>query len=243
MQRFIREFLDQVEIANSPSQLGDAIAGLIGSFDFNAFAFLALSSNGERPLLISNYDKKWQTHYMAQGYQDRDPVMLHSRYASDLFTWGSEMAAGFGPMACDFFHEAESFDIRSGVTVPIPEWPNGFAAMTFATDRRRAQLTTCLRCNRTALLFVTAHFHNHLRRMREPIRLVEGAELTPREYECLKWAARGKSQSDIVQITGISSRSVARDIENLRAKLGVRSITQAIAIFAAYEATGTKKLH
>lgn len=243
MQRIIRDYLEHAELASNQDQLRDTVAKIIGLFDFNAFAFLALSDKGEPPLLISNYDEKWQTHYVAQSYQERDPVMLHSRCVVDLFPWSREMAAQFGPLAEEFFYEAETFDIRSGVTVPIPDWPSGIAAMTFATDRRHAHLTTCLRCYDAALLFLTAHFQSHLHWMLEPVRRIEDAELTAREYICLRWAAAGKSQPDIAQITGISLRSVARDIENLRAKLGVRSITQAVAIFTAYEATKNKGIH
>lgn len=242
MRRVIHDYLEHAEAALTPDQLGETVARMIHHFDFSAFAFLALP-NGKAPLLISNYDDRWQTHYVDHGYQRRDPVMLHSRRAVDLFTWSREMAAKFGPLAEDFFYEAETFDIRSGVTVPIPDWPGGFAAMTFATDRRHVHLTTCLRCYDVALLFLTTHFQSHLHWMLEPVRRIDGAELTAREYLCLRWTAKGKSQPDIAQITGISLRSVARDIENLRAKLGVRSITQAVAIFAAYEATKNKRIH
>lgn len=242
MRRIIQEYVEHTDFASNPGQLSDALAHVIRPFDFNAFAFLALPK-GKPPLLFSNYDNRWQVHYVDRGYQSRDPVMLHSRCAVDLFTWSREIAAGFGPLAEDFFHEAETFDIRSGVTVPIPDWPGGFAAMTFATDRHQVHLTSCLRCYDAALLFLTAHFQIHLHWMLEPVRRIEDAELTAREYVCLRWAAEGKSQPDIAQITGTSLRSVARDIENLRAKLGVRSITQAVAIFAAYEAAKNKRMH
>lgn len=168
---------------------------------------------GKPPLLISNYDERWQTPYVMQSYEKRDPVMLHSRCVIDLFTWSREMVARFGPLAEAFFYEAEAFDIRSGVIVPIPDWPAGFAAMTFAMDQCHARLATCLGYNGATLLFVTAHVQNQLRWMLGPIRLIGDATLTQREYECLKWAAEGKSQTDIAQITGIPLRTVARDIE------------------------------
>jgi len=242
MRRVIHDYIEKTGLASNTDQLRDAMAEVIRPFDFNAFAFLALPS-GKLPLLVSNYDDRWQAHYVDRGYQRRDPVMLNSRCAVDLFTWGREMAAKFGSLAEDFFYEAETFDIRSGVTVPIPDWPGGFAAMTFATDRHHVNLTSCLRCYDAALLFLTAHFQSHLHWMLESGRRIEDAELTAREYICLRWAAAGKSQPDIAQITGISLRTVARDIENLRAKLGVRSITQAVSIFAAYEATKNKRTH
>lgn len=243
MRHVIRDYFERTEFISTPDQLCDAVVKVIGQFDFNAFAFLALPISGKPPLLISNYDERWKNHYIAQGYEQRDPVILHSRRVVDLFAWSQEMAGKFGPLAEDFFYEAEAFDIRSGVTVPIPNWSGGFAAMTFATDRRHSHLTTCLHCYDVALLFLTDHFQSHLHWMLGPARQIEGAELTAREYTCLRWAAAGKSQPDIAQITGISLRSVARDIENIRAKFGVRSITQAVAIFAAYEASKNKRMH
>ncbi len=193
--------------------------------------------------MISSYPIAWTGHYIAQGYQARDPVILRSHRVFDLFTGSPEIANEFGPGARDFFHEAEAFDVCSGATIPIPDWPGGLAAMTFATDRRQAQLATCLRCNGAALLFIAAHFHGRLRQMLEPTRLIEGAVLTAREYELLRWAAEGKSSADSAQITGLSHRIVARDLESVRAKLGVRSIGQAIALFAAYEATRSRNTH
>lgn len=243
MQRIIHGYLEQAESTSSPHQLRDAINPVIRMLDFKAFAFLALSDKGDTPFLVSSYDDRWQNHYVAQSYQKRDPVMLHARSVITQFRWSREMASRFGPLAEDFFYEAESFNIRSGITIPIPDWRGGFAAMTFATDLRDARLETCLRCNGAALLFLTAHVHSQLRRMLKPLLLIEGVVLTPREHMCLRWAAEGKSQPDIVQITGISARSVARAIESLRNKLGVRSTAQAVAIYAAYEVTKNDRVH
>ena len=240
MYQMIRSYLERSEYARTPDQLRDAVSAIIAPIDFHSFAFLAL---GEPPFLISTYPIEWTGHYVAQGYQRRDPVILHSHRVRDLFMWGAAFAKRFGPGARDFFHEAEAFDISSGATIPIPDWPGGLAAMTFATDRRQPQLTTCLRCNGAALLFITAHFNGRLRQMLEPTRLIEGAVLTAREYELLRWAAEGKSSADTAQITGLSHRIVARDLESVRAKLGVRSIGKAIALFAAYEATRNRNTH
>ncbi|TIO89593.1 MAG: helix-turn-helix transcriptional regulator, partial [Mesorhizobium sp.] len=56
--------------------------------------------------------------------------------------------------------------------------------------------------------------------------------LTPREYECLQWAARGKSAWDIGCILGIKRRTAAYHLENARRKLGLSTTKQAIARLA-----------
>ena len=84
MQRIIRDYVEHAEFASTPDQLRDAVAHVIRVFDFNAFAFLALP-DGKPPILISNYDDRWQGHYIERGYQGRDPVMLNSRCVAALF--------------------------------------------------------------------------------------------------------------------------------------------------------------
>jgi DNA-binding CsgD family transcriptional regulator len=56
--------------------------------------------------------------------------------------------------------------------------------------------------------------------------------LTPRQIECLRWAAEGKSSADIAGIVGISARTVDEHLDHACAKLGVRTRTQAVKIAA-----------
>lgn len=242
MLNLARDFLERSKYAHNSEQLRDAVSAVIAPMDIFAFAILA-PPEGAKPLLISTYPPDWINHYIAQGYQRRDPVILRSSHVFDLITWDSQVAKRFGPGARDFFIEAEAFNIRCGITVPIHDWPGGLAAMTFVTDCRRHQYISCLPCNALALLLVALHFSNHLRRMLEPVRLTEGAELTPREFEILGWAAEGKSSTDIAPIVNVSHRIVARDLERIRAKLGVRSINQAVVAYAAYVARANRDCH
>jgi LuxR family transcriptional regulator, quorum-sensing system regulator BjaR1 len=53
--------------------------------------------------------------------------------------------------------------------------------------------------------------------------------LTPRERECLKWAAGGKSEWEISQILGISEHTCEKHLLNAKAKLGAANRVQAVA--------------
>jgi len=52
-------------------------------------------------------------------------------------------------------------------------------------------------------------------------------QLTPREREVLFWVARGKTNSDVGSILGISSSTVGKHLERIYAKLGVENRTAA----------------
>lgn len=64
----------------------------------------------------------------------------------------------------------------------------------------------------------------------EERRLVEQFGLTSREAEVLIWISRGKSNSDIGEILGISPRTVHKHLERIFAKLGVENRSSATAL-------------
>ena len=58
---------------------------------------------------------------------------------------------------------------------------------------------------------------------------IDHIELTPRERECLKWAAVGKSEWEISQILGISEHTSEKHLLNAKSKLGAVNRVQAVA--------------
>jgi DNA-binding CsgD family transcriptional regulator len=55
--------------------------------------------------------------------------------------------------------------------------------------------------------------------------------LTPRERDILAWVARGKTNPEIAQILWIAPTTVRKHLENVYAKLGVRTRTAAVTRF------------
>lgn len=52
--------------------------------------------------------------------------------------------------------------------------------------------------------------------------------LTPREAECVRWAAEGKTDAEAGAIVGISCRTARFHIDNARRKFGVATRVQLI---------------
>jgi DNA-binding CsgD family transcriptional regulator len=55
--------------------------------------------------------------------------------------------------------------------------------------------------------------------------------LTAREQQILAWVARGKTNPEIAEILWITPSTVRKHLENVYAKLGVRTRTAAAARF------------
>jgi DNA-binding NarL/FixJ family response regulator len=58
-------------------------------------------------------------------------------------------------------------------------------------------------------------------------------ELSEREHDTLTWSARGKTSDEIAQILGLTKRTVDFHIDNARAKLGVATRIEAVAMAVA----------
>ena len=106
-----------------------------------------------------------------------------------------------------------------------------------AADECRPAFQRCIEQNRSVLQLMAMYFHAHARRRLSINRVIDGVALSPRELECLEWAAQGKSAWEIGRLLNISRRTAAFHLDNAKTKFGVRSICQAVAKLAASKAT------
>ena len=235
MQRVFEDFVQSLVSAVDEVDLRNALSDAAQAFDLRRFAYLSLPASApSKPTLISNYPSDWTTHYLRNRYERVDPVIAHVHAGQSPFHWGAD--ASLTELCArreKLFDEAATFGIRCGFTVPVVDGRGGIAALTFAADERNPPfLRVTERCEQAFQLIATC-FHVHARRTISTNRTVDGVTLTPREYECLQWAARGKSASEIGGILGIKRRTAAFHLDNVRQKLGVRTIVQAVACLAS----------
>lgn len=111
------------------------------------------------------------------------------------------------------------------------------AALTFAFDACQTRFKATIERHGTTLELLGTLFHRSARRLFVSNRMVAGITLSPREFQCLEWSARGKTAWEISVILGISRRTVAYHLDNAKRKLGVHSIAEAVARLVAATAT------
>jgi LuxR family transcriptional activator of conjugal transfer of Ti plasmids len=225
--RFVDRLMSRPDIAS----LGEALAEALTVLDIQAFAYLLMPDDvHSETRLISNYPPAWTAHYLACRYETIDPVILEVRKEPRSFAWGPGVHLGpsYDSQAA-FFEEAARFGIRCGFTIPICDGRPHVAALTLAADTRQPSFERAIERDRTALQLIATLFHRAARRILVPDRIVDDVVLTPREYECLAWSAKGKTAWEISVILGISHRTVVYHLENAKQKLGVFSLAEAVA--------------
>lgn len=239
MHRVFQSFIDGLTASGDAESLRTVLTAAGAAFDLGCFAYLSLPSRrSESPQLISTYPQKWTGYYLQQHYERLDPVINEALATPQPFEWGHEFSPRpLSKSQQELLEEAAQFGIRCGFTVPIHDPRGPIAAVTFAADERRAPFQRCIEQHRHVLQLMAMYFHAQARRRLMPNRVVDGVALSPRELQCLEWAAQGKSAWEIGRLLNISRRTAAFHLDNAKTKFGVRTICQAVAKLAAAKST------
>ncbi|HJP67713.1 MULTISPECIES: LuxR family transcriptional regulator [Nitrobacteraceae] len=235
MHRIFQDFIDHLSSAEDQAELSGAMAVTAAALDLSCFAYLALPQKLDgTPRLMSTYPKEWTSHYLRSHYERIDPVIMQALRDTEPFRWGIGSTERYlSPAQKRLLDEASQYGIRLGFTVPIHDGHGPVAAVTFAGNQREAQFERFVTSNPRMLQLMAMFFHSHVRRKLASDLRVDGAALSAREFECLEWAARGKSAWDIGRILGISHHTAISYLNNAKAKLGVRTVVQAALRVAA----------
>ena len=232
IENTFQEFIDAIQTAGDANAFERVAARLAQRLGFQQFAYLRLTD--QTPMLISSYPKTWTGRYFRLGYQQLDPVVLRAKVERDLFSWGGVASTPAGSRAQrQFFDEATTFGIRSGITVPIRGGFGRTATFTFATSDREIDLDRFAVEWKDIIYQVGLYFHVHVATKLDAAfvaRQFIGNELTQRERQCLAWTAQGKTVADVAALVGIAPRTVIFHLENARRKLSADSIAQCVAI-------------
>lgn len=230
MHRIFQAFIDGLAEGTDEAAFRVVMSRAALSLDLSCFAYLCLPHRrGDQARLISTYPTPWMDHYLSNQYEHLDPVIRRAVQRTEPFQWGNDIGSGkLLEAERRLFEEAATFGIRYGFTIPIHDGRGPVAAVTFASADQGPTFSRCVEAHRHVLQLMALYFHANVRRKLQSDRIVDGAALSPREYECLALSAAGKSASDIGEILGIARRTAAFHLDNARGKLGVASLHQAI---------------
>jgi LuxR family transcriptional regulator, quorum-sensing system regulator LasR len=172
--------------------------------------------------LHSNYASGWRQIYDERAFVRIDPTVLHCLRQTTPLIWSESAFAGQSQK--ELYEEARRHGLATGISLPIhgPKQEVGMLSFVCGGQSRRElnnqvkrhlPMLTLLRdvAFDTAQRFLVDHTETLVPR------------LTPREYECLKWTAQGKSTWEIARIFGCSEATVNFHMANIRTKFGVSS--------------------
>ncbi|KQQ85084.1 LuxR family transcriptional regulator [Aureimonas sp. Leaf324] len=175
-------------------------------------------------ILLNSWPAGWLERYSQEDYFQHDGVAQWALRTTEPFTWREVPQPLMAPRKSQrVMNEATDFDMIDGFLVPMFSSRHWQAAVTFASSRR---------CDlpiqsRSEIHLISIYAVNRVRQILGDVPSVKRT-LSPREAECLTWIAAGKNAEDVGDILGLSTHTVQTHLRNIRVKLDVATITQAV---------------
>lgn len=174
-----------------------------------------------------NYPDEWQRHYVARGFQHKDPALLMASRSIAPVDWGRLRNEDTFKT---IFSAAHDFGIaEQGMTIPV-RGPFGDIGLLSVTRKCSDREWSLLRSSILGdLQNAAVHLHDHVMTTNALTRKLGHPSLSSREIEVLQWIAAGKSQQDVADILTISNRTVEVHLRSVRTKLAALTTPHAVA--------------
>lgn len=181
----------------------------------------------EQPYIDSAYPPAWMAHYLANGYQYIDPVVLESQRTHLPFAWRflATRPGGLSPAQRKLFAEAAEYGIRDGFTIPFHNSEGCIAMLSYAF--KSVEELKQVMAAQSRLKMLAVYYHTAVERLLD-VQIPED-ELSAVERQCLTGIANGHSLWEISGRIHRPEPDVAGALRSAREKLGTATTAQAVA--------------
>lgn len=191
--------------------------------------------------VVSTLPANWVVNYAAKNYFNIDPL-FHSKWSEGQAKGEVSIAEIYNekqdvPALQNFVDDLRAHKLGNNfVIVTQCLNDNDDAHTIFSFDNTKGlKASELIRLLEKDLLQASAQIHeavlsavgNHATHKKAVQSLVA---LTPREVDCLRWAARGKTDGEIAEILSIARWTVVTYLQNAKIKLGCSNRTSAVAV-------------
>lgn len=227
--RLIDHFEAQAGLCVDDKSLGALISDAARELGFHYFALLhhaTLASSRAGYIRIDSYPDGWEDELDRAGLIGADPVHHACARTNIGFAWFELPAlVSITPRGRELFERSRSFDIGDGFTVPvnIPGEPSG--SCSFAVRLGTELPVERLLCAEQ----IGAHAFRAARRIHQFPATAGEPHLSPRERQCVRLLAAGKTDWEIAAILGISVETAHQYVKRARAAYDVVSRAQLVA--------------
>lgn len=174
----------------------------------------------------------WMSHYHDCGLSRTDShvVRLRERRITPYF-WGESVMKRIDAEGRSTALEAAEAGLRSAIVVPLTSPLDPFspvAGMAMGCSMGEAEFGKISREHGATLIGIAHLFHYASIRQVWRDR-AGGKPLSPRERDCLQYLSEGQRQAAIAERMGLACVTVELHLRRARAKLGARTLNEAVA--------------
>lgn len=206
--------------------LQEVVTGLgFQYFYYRARFMLDRTSSLERTL--SNFPRAWLEFYEHNALSRVDPAVQHAERKLTPMVWTPTAYTSEEQLA--FLAEARKHGVHAGVSFPIHSKDGDIGVLSMALGPEEPRPCALIQAKMFHGPLIATFVHDAMARIVNKSKLTLKAPLTPRELECLKWIADGKSTWETAQILHLSEHGVLHHVRNIMYKFDVTSRHQAVS--------------
>jgi len=222
-------FIEKLPLCKSSQEVGAAFAEFVEPHGFIATACGDSRDNpdGRRwEFFFNTWPVEWLLEYQKNDFVRHDLLPMVARFSAHTFTWLEALKGRSPTLKQREHHEwAKGIGIVDAIAVPI-HYPGGDLGLCVSIANHPIDNAF----ERIALQMASLFTYQRCRDLGGQSETSFAPRLlTPREVDCMRWAVKGKSDTDIGSILGISHTTVKFHIERVKKKLDVKTRTQAVA--------------
>lgn len=177
--------------------------------------------------ITSGFPEAYQELYQSRNYIMRDPSVAYCQTHEKPLIWGEAM---YSEPSYEIMEESRKHGLGHGFSVPVRESNSVVSMLSLGRDRpfeSEAEKRQVIDAGNVLANCV----HVASKKIIVPeIELSLRPNLSPRETECLKWLAAGKSNGVIADLMKISEVTVEFHVKNIYKKLNVATRLQAAVV-------------
>lgn len=183
---------------------------------------------GDDPFHADTYGEAWRRHAAIHEYAPTDPVSTLSERSVHPFDW-ADLPRGRGRLK-RYAKDFQDFELGRQALTATFRGPSGDRSMlTLTSDCADKRWQTSKHDIAAAMSILHPAFHAAVLRVRFAIENHDAARLTPRERQCLGWAAHGRTSKQIGENLGLTPATVNFFIDAAVGKLAALNRAHAAA--------------
>ncbi len=226
------QFIEELDRAETPETVCRQLLGLTRSFGLTAIMAGTVPRPGtpkgkqKSHVMLCDWPQDWLERYVARNYVDQDPVVTYIKRSPTMVNWRSatsELQAG--KTARQVMGDAGEFKLKDGFAFPLITIEDTIVMVSLGGEF----VDISPEGVGVVSLASTYAIGRAMQLQNAQALFDQRPDLTPRETECLKWAAEGKSEWEISQILGISEHTSEKHLLNAKRKLGAANRVHAVA--------------
>jgi DNA-binding CsgD family transcriptional regulator len=183
---------------------------------------------GDDPFVVDTFGEAWHRHAAINDYAPTDPVSNLAERSIHPYDW-SELPRPKGRLK-RFQRDFQTFQLgRQAVTATFRGPSGDRSSLTLTSDCTEKRWQATRHDVVAAMGLLHPAFHAAVLRIRFAIESHDAAKLTPREKQCLGWAAHGRTSKEIGENLGLTPSTVNFFIDAACGKLAASNRAHAAA--------------